>query len=169
MTDDDDCRPNDHGGPNDQDRDRPNDDVAVEVADATIRATDDMDNTVEVETSGWRTIGGDDATDSFPADVDAVITGRVSTLAVDAKYPQLSAVDDDGDVVEKYALDAGDSVDLPAGRYHLSVEPPIGVSVSFPGPATVASTAGWHSGSRTTSRRPSPSGSRASSSTPGRP
>ncbi|NHN42820.1 hypothetical protein G9C85_14460 [Halorubellus sp. JP-L1] len=108
--------------------------VSVEVDDRTIRATDSMDNQGSVETSGWDEI---QPRHDFPQEMDAVVAGRVSNASVQAKFPTLSIVHDDGDLGESRSLEDDASLELDAGQYHLNVDTPVSVSLRFQGPATV--------------------------------
>lgn len=115
--------------------------VTVEVVETTIHAVDRMDDRVTVETTGWDEIDPPHDTYQGPdSDMDAVIGGRLSELAVEAKFPLLVELDDQEEPTENLAIDSGERYDLSPSEYVLEVETPITISVRFGGPATVEMT-----------------------------
>lgn len=108
--------------------------VDIEVVDTAIRATDRMGDSTAVEAVGW------DETDQgyeFPPTTDHVISGRTTELSLPAVIPELTEIDDDGELVNRRQVTAEEPYDLPGKRYALRVETPVIVDIHFDGPATL--------------------------------
>ncbi|WP_247731276.1 hypothetical protein [Halovivax limisalsi] len=108
--------------------------VAIEVIDTTIRATDRVDNVLEVETIGWDEIA---PAHSFPMQVDGRIAGRVTTLSTSASFAQLAGLEEDS-IRDRQPIEEGmDAIEPTHSSSLLSVESPVNVRVRFDGPARI--------------------------------
>ncbi|WP_247731277.1 hypothetical protein [Halovivax limisalsi] len=107
--------------------------VAIEVIDTTIRATDRVDNVVEVETVGWDEIAPAHA---FSKQVDGRIGGRVTAITVPASFAQINTYED-GELGRPQPIHPEETPMECADRAVLLGEGVISVSVRFDRPGTI--------------------------------
>lgn len=123
--------------PASDDPDRTTDPISVDLVETTLRSVDRMGNQVFIDTVGWNE---GERSHEFEEDMDCIVSGRVTELTMDAKFPRLSEVDEEGRKTSRHSVGTGEQLTLPRAQYELAVEPPVIVVIRFDAAASIAVT-----------------------------